>query len=86
MMKRFNTSALLNILISALHVNRIHYKILSLMATGFRVTKADEPSPPWMMDIVMARFHITLRGESQTIINSSLHNSNPTLNPYNQPK
>ena len=47
-------------------------------------TKAGKPSPQWQIKIVMACFRIILRNESQTVSNSPLRNSNPTLSPINQ--
>ena len=49
-----------------------------------RGTKAGELSPPWWMKIAMACVRIILRDESQTVGNSLLHYSSPTLNSTNQ--
>ena len=43
------------------------------------------PSPPWWFKIVMTCFRIIIRVESQTVSNSPLHSSRPTLNPNNKP-
>ena len=42
-------------------------------------------STPWKIKIVMACLRTILRDEPQTVSNSQLRSSSPTLNPYNQP-
>ena len=44
-------------------------------------TKAGEPFPPWQIKIVMPCLRTNFREESQTVHNSPLHYSDPTLNP-----
>ena len=48
-------------------------------------TKVGEPSPPWLIKIVMACLRTILTDKSLTVGNSPLRCSNSTLNPIYQP-